>query len=40
MAVDKDTVAEIAWLARIRITEAESAALPGELSNILDWIDP
>jgi len=39
MAVDKDTVAEIAWLARIRITEAESEALPGELSNILDWVE-
>ena len=39
MAVDKDTVAEIAWLARIRITEAESEALTGELSNILDWIE-
>jgi aspartyl-tRNA(Asn)/glutamyl-tRNA(Gln) amidotransferase subunit C len=39
MAVDKDTVAEIAWLARIRITEAESEALTGELSNILDWVE-
>ena len=39
MAVDKDTVVEIAWLARIRITEAESEALPGELSNILDWVE-
>ena len=39
MAVDKDTVAKIAWLARIRITEAESEALTGELSNILDWVE-
>lgn len=39
MAVDKDTVAEIAWLARIRITEAESEALTGKLSNILDWVE-
>jgi aspartyl-tRNA(Asn)/glutamyl-tRNA(Gln) amidotransferase subunit C len=39
MAVDKDTVAEIAWLARIRITEVESEALTGELSNILDWVE-
>jgi aspartyl-tRNA(Asn)/glutamyl-tRNA(Gln) amidotransferase subunit C len=39
MAVDKDTVAEIAHLARIRITEAEGEALTGELSNILDWVE-
>ncbi len=39
MAVDKATVAEIARLARIRITEAESGALTGELSNILDWVE-
>ena len=39
MAVDKDTVAEIARLARIRISEAESAALTGELSNILAWVE-
>ena len=39
MAVDKATVAKIARLARIRITEAESEALTGELSNILDWVE-
>ena len=39
MAVDKDTVARIAHLARIRITEAEGEALTGELSNILDWVE-
>ena len=39
MAVDKETVAEIARLARIRITAAESEALTGELSNILDWVE-
>ena len=39
MAVDKATVAEIARLARIRITEAEAEALTGELSNILDWVE-
>ena len=39
MAVDKDTVAEIAHLARIRITEAESESLTGELSNILEWVE-
>ena len=39
MAVDKDTVAQIAHLARIRITEAESQSLTGELSNILAWVE-
>ncbi len=39
MAVDKDTVARIARLARIRITEAEGEALTGELTNILDWVE-
>lgn len=39
MAVDKDTVAAIAHLARIRITEAESESLTGELSNILAWVE-
>lgn len=39
MAVDKDTVAQIAHLARIRITEAESEALTGELTNILAWVE-
>ncbi len=39
MAVDKDTVLRIARLARIRISEEEGAALSGELSNILDWVE-
>ena len=39
MAVDKDTVLRIARLARIRITQEESEALSGELSNILDWVE-
>jgi aspartyl-tRNA(Asn)/glutamyl-tRNA(Gln) amidotransferase subunit C len=39
MAVDRDTVAKIARLARIRITEAECEALTGELSNILAWVE-
>ena len=39
MAVDKDTVLRIARLARVRISEAESEALSGELSNILDWVE-
>jgi aspartyl-tRNA(Asn)/glutamyl-tRNA(Gln) amidotransferase subunit C len=39
MAVDRETVAQIARLARIRITEEEGAALTGELSNILAWVE-
>ncbi len=39
MAVDRDTVAKIARLARIRITEQESEALTGELSSILAWVE-
>lgn len=39
MAVDKGTVAHIAKLARVRITEAESDALTGELSKILEWVE-
>ena len=39
MAVDKDTVQRIARLARIRITQEQSEALSGELSNILDWVE-
>ncbi len=39
MAVDKSTVAKIARLARIRVSEEESEALTGELSNILAWVE-
>ncbi len=39
MAVDKSTVARIAKLAHIRVSEDESEALTGELSNILDWVE-
>ena len=39
MAVDKDTVAKIAKLARIRVSEEQQAALAGELSNILGWVE-
>jgi len=39
MAVDKDTVAGIARLARIRISDEQQEALTGELSNILNWIE-
>jgi aspartyl-tRNA(Asn)/glutamyl-tRNA(Gln) amidotransferase subunit C len=39
MSLDKATVAKIATLARIRVTEAETETLAGELSKILDWIE-
>jgi aspartyl-tRNA(Asn)/glutamyl-tRNA(Gln) amidotransferase subunit C len=39
MAIDKDTVAKIARLARIRVPEDEQGRLAGELSNILGWVE-
>ena len=39
MSVDKDTVAKIAKLARIRVSDADCEALAGELSNILGWVE-
>ena len=39
MSVDPGTVRHIAKLARIRVTDAEVAALAPELSNILGWIE-
>jgi aspartyl-tRNA(Asn)/glutamyl-tRNA(Gln) amidotransferase subunit C len=39
MAVDKNTVAQIAKLARIKVDDAQQEALTKELSNILGWID-
>jgi len=39
MALDKATVAHIATLARIEVPEADQAALAGELSGILGWIE-
>jgi aspartyl-tRNA(Asn)/glutamyl-tRNA(Gln) amidotransferase subunit C len=39
MALDKATVAQIAALARIRISEDELEPLAGELSHILDWVE-
>jgi len=38
MALDKATVAHIAALARIRLSEAELEPLAAELSHILDWV--
>lgn len=39
MAIDEDTVARIATLARIRVPADERAALAAELSGILGWIE-
>ena len=39
MAIDSQTVAHIARLARIKVTDEEKAALAGELSTILQWIE-
>jgi aspartyl-tRNA(Asn)/glutamyl-tRNA(Gln) amidotransferase subunit C len=39
MALDKATVAHIAALARIRLSEAELEPLAGELSHILTWVE-
>ncbi len=39
MAIDEATVAKIATLARIKVPEADRAALAAELSNILGWVE-
>lgn len=39
MSLDEATVARIAKLARIKVDENERAALAGELSNIMGWIE-
>ena len=39
MALEKATVAHIAALARIRLSEAELEPLVGELSQILTWVE-
>ena len=39
MSVDKATVAKIASLARIRMSDHEVAAMVPELNNILGWVD-
>jgi aspartyl-tRNA(Asn)/glutamyl-tRNA(Gln) amidotransferase subunit C len=39
MALDKETVARIAALARIKVAPAEQEHLARELSNILTWIE-
>ena len=39
MSLDKDTVARIARLARLKVPEEELGSLAGELSGILAWIE-
>ena len=39
MALDKATVAKIALLARIRLTDEETDTFAVELSKIMDWIE-
>lgn len=39
MSVDKETVAKIARLARVRVEEGHKEALARELSKILGWIE-
>lgn len=39
MALDKDTVAHIARLARIRLRPDELAPLAAELSRIIGWVE-
>ena len=39
MSLDKDAVARIARLARLKVPEEELAPLAGELSGILAWIE-
>ena len=39
MSVDKATVAKIASLARIRMSDEEVAAMVPELNNLLGWVE-
>ncbi len=39
MSVDKATVAKIASLARIKMSDEELERMAPELSNILDWVE-
>ena len=39
MSIDRDTVAKVASLARIAVTEEELEPLAGELSAILGWVE-
>lgn len=39
MSLDKDTVKNIAYLARMRVADDKLEPLAGELSSILSWIE-
>ena len=39
MAVDRETVVQIARLARIRVPDEQQVSLAGELNDILGWIE-
>lgn len=39
MSLDKDTVKNIAYLARIRVADDKLEPLAGELSSIMGWIE-
>lgn len=39
MSIDKETVAKVARLARIKMTEEEQAVYAPQLSGILNWIE-
>ena len=39
MSVDKDTVARIAHLARLKVPEEALEPMAGELNKILEWVD-
>lgn len=39
MSLDKDTVKNIAYLARVRVDDEQLEPLAGELSSIMDWIE-
>ncbi|MGB0748468.1 MAG: Asp-tRNA(Asn)/Glu-tRNA(Gln) amidotransferase subunit GatC [Magnetospiraceae bacterium] len=39
MSLDKDTVKNIAFLARIEVPEADLEPLAGELSHIIGWVE-
>lgn len=39
MALDKDTVAKVAHLSRLRLEDEESERIAGELSRIIGWVE-
>lgn len=39
MSLDKDTVKNIAFLARIKVSDEDLELLAGELSNIIGWVE-